>query len=50
VGEPADEFVRGLVTAGKLDGEHSTEPAHLAGRQRMLRMAREARVVHASHR
>ena len=49
VPQPADEGVGGLETAGEFEREHPAETAHLAGGQRVLRVGRQARVVHPGH-
>jgi hypothetical protein len=46
---PAEEHVGRLEPAGELEGEDPAEAAHLTGRQRMLRVGRQARIVDAGH-
>ena len=49
VPQVADEGVGGLEAAGELEGEHAAEAAHLIRGQRVLRVGRQAGVVHPGH-
>ena len=45
VAQPAEERVGRLETAGEFDAEYPAETAHLAVRQRVLRVGRQAGIV-----
>ena len=49
VAQPAEERVGRLEAAGELNAEHPAETAHLAARQRVLRVGRQAGVVHPGY-
>jgi hypothetical protein len=46
IAQTVDEALRGLVAAGEVEAQHPAEAVHLRGRDAVLRMIRQARVVH----